>query len=60
MRPSTVILNQVQINEQTVPMWIIGKNLPLISVRPLRDREGSSQIFIPLFFASYRIIMQNY
>ena len=60
MRPSAVILNQVQINEQTVPMWIIGKNLPLISVRPLRESERSSQRFIPLFFASYRIIMQNY
>lgn len=56
---STVILNQVQITEQTVPMWIIGKNLQLISVRPLMERERLSQRFIPLFFASCRIIMQN-
>lgn len=59
-RPSTVILNQAQINEQTVPMWIIGKkNLQLISVRPLMERERLTQRFMPLFFASYRIIMQN-
>lgn len=59
MRPSTVMLNQVQINEQTVPMWIIGKNLQLISVRTLMERERLSQRFILLFFASYRVIMQN-
>lgn len=35
------------------------KDLQLISVRPLMERERLTQRFMPLFFASYRIIMQN-